>query len=415
MDTQLCVDIYEPRDFMISGPPGCNMCGGVISETLVQNLTSEGVFLPTDIVQRGIDSYKLHTNAGSVRIATPGDERRIAAVFRGNGPRDRKEKTLFSFDGYIFQAAKDKGANTIRARVDDVAWVDGRPQLSVRGGSGSNPGEPYDLLVVSAGINTALLKSLEKASPGFKPPRATKTYICEYYFGADQVEKYLGSTFHVFLLNIPRLEFAAIIPKGDYATVCLLGDEIDNDLIQAFLNAPEVKEMMPTEWQGEKMSCQCSPRMNIGSATQPYADRLLVIGDSGVTRLYKDGMGAAYRIAKAAASTAVIQGVSAEDFRRFFWPACKRIVNDNLMGKIVFLVSRQIQNKRFAQRALVKMVGDEQRQTTGRKTMSTVMWDMFTGSAPYTDIFMRTLDPRFLLRFFRDLALSLVEPVRRGG
>jgi len=32
---------------------------------------------------------------------------------------------------------------------------------------------------------------------------------------------------HVFLLDIPRLEFAAIIPKGDYATVCLLGEDIE--------------------------------------------------------------------------------------------------------------------------------------------------------------------------------------------
>ena len=29
---QLQVDIYEPRDFSLAAPQGCNMCGGVISE-----------------------------------------------------------------------------------------------------------------------------------------------------------------------------------------------------------------------------------------------------------------------------------------------------------------------------------------------------------------------------------------------
>jgi flavin-dependent dehydrogenase len=32
------VDIYEPRVFSKSGPAGCNMCGGIISESLVQML-----------------------------------------------------------------------------------------------------------------------------------------------------------------------------------------------------------------------------------------------------------------------------------------------------------------------------------------------------------------------------------------
>ena len=36
---------------------------------------------------------------------------------------------------------------------------------------------------------------------------------------------------HVFLLDIPRLEVAAIIPKGDYMSLCLLGADIDSALV----------------------------------------------------------------------------------------------------------------------------------------------------------------------------------------
>ncbi len=65
------VDIYEPRDFSRPGPAGCNMCGGIVSESLVQNLAVEGISLPPSVVQRGIDSYVLHLDDGSVHINMP--------------------------------------------------------------------------------------------------------------------------------------------------------------------------------------------------------------------------------------------------------------------------------------------------------------------------------------------------------
>jgi 2-polyprenyl-6-methoxyphenol hydroxylase-like FAD-dependent oxidoreductase len=64
----ISVDIYEPRDFLNPGPAGCNMCAGIVSETLVQMLAAEGIILPGTVVQRGIDSYTLHMDVGSVLV-----------------------------------------------------------------------------------------------------------------------------------------------------------------------------------------------------------------------------------------------------------------------------------------------------------------------------------------------------------
>jgi hypothetical protein len=91
---RLHVDIYEPRDFSSPGPPGCNMCAGVVSESLVQTLATEGINLPPTVVQRGIDSYVLHMDVGSVRIESLRREKRIAATFRGVGPRGLQELRL---------------------------------------------------------------------------------------------------------------------------------------------------------------------------------------------------------------------------------------------------------------------------------------------------------------------------------
>src|SRR3989338_5650339 len=53
----LHLDIYEPRDFTLPGPIGCNMCGGVVSEFLVDALAAEGITIPQSVVQRPITSY----------------------------------------------------------------------------------------------------------------------------------------------------------------------------------------------------------------------------------------------------------------------------------------------------------------------------------------------------------------------
>ena len=229
MDVQL--DIFEPRDFTKPGPAGCNMCGGIISESLVQVLATEGINLPPTVVQRGIDSYFLHMDVGSVRIETPLQEKRIGAVHRGPGPRDLKEVKWGSFDGHLQNLAKDRGAQVIKKRVADVIWVDGRPQVTPR------PGAPqtYDLIAVATGVNSSAHRMFKNLDLGYQPPTTSKTFICEYYLGLERITEYMGTSMHVFLFDLPRLEFAALIPKGDYVSICLLGEDIDDELVQSFL------------------------------------------------------------------------------------------------------------------------------------------------------------------------------------
>jgi len=409
MGLELDLDIYEPRDFSRPAPIGCNMCGGIISESLVQNLAADGINLSPNVVQRGIDSYILHTDVGDVKIQTPLQEKRIGAVTRGSGPRDVKEIKWDSFDGNLQNRAIKKGANVIRERVSGVEIVRGKPKITTRKGKA----QTYDLLVVAVGVNSPTMKLFEKLDFGYQPPETTKTFICEYYFGKKIINQFFGNSMHVFLLNIPRLEFAAIIPKGDYTTVCMLGEDIDESLVETFLNTPEVKASMPPGWEPQKRSCNCLPRINIEGCTQPFTDRIVFIGDCGITRLYKDGIGAAYRTAKAAASTAILQGVSAEAFQKYYLPACQAIKTDNAIGKITFLVTEQIQKYRFARQGLVHMTQVEQENAGMQKNMSMVMWDMFTGSAPYRDILLRTLHPVFIGRFLWSILISIAKPHKK--
>ena len=402
IDLGLEVDIYEPKQLAKPGPQGCNMCGGIVSESLVQNLAAEGITLPADVVQRGIDSYVLHMDVGTVRIDTPLHEMRIGAVHRGGGPRDVVDRRWLSFDDHLLQRALAKGANLLPVRVDAIAREEGRPVLKGRDGILRT----YDLLVAAVGVNSSALGLFEGLGIGYERPRTTKTFIREYLLGQEVINSTIGTSMHVFLLNIPRLEFAAIIPKGDYVTMCLLGDAIDNALVDAFVAAPEVRACMPPGWDPGQRSCQCMPHINVAGSPRPFADRFLFIGDCGVTRLYKDGIGAAYRTAKSAARTAVFEGISEQAFGQYYMPVCRDIRTDNRIGRLAFVFTEVAQHARLLRRALLRMVIAEQRRAGHRRRLSGVLWDMFSGSAPYGDIFKRMVHPAFIGHFAWSLAAA---------
>jgi flavin-dependent dehydrogenase len=380
------------------------MCGGIVSESLVQLLATEGINLPPTVVQRGIDSYVLHLDVGTVRIDPPRREKRIAAVHRGAGPRGIVDARWHSFDGHLLGLARQRGANVVPERVEGIEFGNGKPRVVTKHGVS----EAYDLLAGAVGVNTGALRLFEEMGAGYKAPGTTKTWICEFFLGEETIKLYLGSSMHVFLPKLQNLEFAAIIPKGDYVTVCLLGKSIDKALVERFLALPEVRECFPPDWVIPGEFCRCAPAINIAGAAKPYGDRLVLVGDSGVSRLYKDGIGGAYRTAKAAAKTAVFEGVSEEDFRKHYLPTCQALERDNGIGKVIFGITTLIQHVRAARKGLLQMTAAEQETDGNPQRMSGVLWDTFTGSAPYGDVFLRSLHPMFLGRMLWETGKGFV-------
>lgn len=405
IDLDIEVDIFEPRRFTHCGPAGCNHCGGIVSESLVEMLATEGINLPPTVVQRGIYSYVLHMDAGDVEIESPVKEQRIASIYRGNGPRDAQEMPWDSFDGYLQQIAESEGAKLVHQLVVGLERDGDRPTVITNEASSI-----YDLVTVAAGVNSNFHTLLDTSAVE-GTPEVSRTFISEFKLGKEAVQEVLGDSMHVFLLDIPRLEFAALIPKGDYVTMAMLGDEIDDTLVRQFLDAPEVKRAFPTE--RIPGVCTCSPVINVKGPDRPFGERVVLIGDSGVTRLYKDGIGAAYRTAKAAAETAVIHGISANDFEQHYMPTCRAISNDNAYGRFIFALTVVVRKSRFFRKAVLRMTAREQQKSKGRH-MSGVLWNMFTGSAPYRDVFFSSLHPGFLAGLAKSLVAGL-RPSRKKG
>ena len=70
------------------------------------------------------------------------------------------------------------------------------------------------------------------------------------------------------------------------------------------------------------------------------------------------------------------------------------------------MVTKVIQKLRFMRHALLRMTTLEQDKEGAERRMSMVLWDMFTGSAPYLEIFKRTLNPKFLGVFIWNIVLA---------
>ena len=402
------VDIYEPRAFSRCGPGGCNHCGGIVSESLVQILAAEGINLPPEVVQRGIESYVVHMDAGKVRLESPAGEQRIAALYRGNGPREGGGSRWDSFDLFLQRMAVERGAQVVPKLVAGVEWREGKPFLRDPGGEEVG----YDLVAVASGVNSNFLGLLD-GDHATSPPKTTRTYICEFKSTPEEIARVLGNSMHVFLLDLPRLEFGAFIPKGEFVTMCMLGDDLDQELVHDFLNTPEVKRCFPVD--ATPCVCSCSPLINMKATGAPYADRLVLVGDCGVTRLYKDGIGAAFRTAKAAAAAAVFEGISAEAFRNHYGPACDAISKDNAIGKFMFAGTTVFKHSKISRRAILRMTRKEQDKPAHARHMSSLLWNMFTGSAPYTEMFRGTLHPGFIFNLLASLAASLKPQRSRPG
>ena len=399
-DLDIEVDIYEPKAFNVAGPAGCNNCGGIISESLIQLLSTEGIVLPPKVIRRGINSYTLHMEQGSVEIKTPMKEQRIAAVYRGFGPKGSVDNQFKSFDGHLLTVCKKKGARIINAKVKELEKLaDG---ILVK--TNNEESQKYDLVVGAAGLNMHTLNLFKSIHPKYIVPKTTKTHICEFNLDPALIDAHFGNSMHVFLLNLPGIKFGALIPKGNFITMVLLGDKINKQIVANFISSPVVKKCFPEGMELQDMlSCQCYPAINIQGAKSAFGDRIILIGDSASSKLYKNGIGSAYVTAKAAAKTALFEGVSEKDFQLGYEKAIKELNSDNSLGKLIFNITATIQKSTILKKGLFNTIQQEQYKENNKRNLSSILWDTFTGSAPYKNIMIRGLHPRIATSFLYNM------------
>jgi flavin-dependent dehydrogenase len=400
---QLNIIIFEPKDFEKDGPGGCNRCGGIISELLVQTLAVEGINLPETVVRKGIDSYKLHTDHGSVSIATPNFERTIATVYRGGGPRGALGEDKKSFDGFLLEQALKEGANHRQLRIERVEYENGRPVLYSRG----ERIMVADLVVGAFGVNSKSGRIFGGKVFEYEEPRTVTAYVSEIRMDEEVISECFANSIQLFLVPDREIEFAAMIPKGKYVTLCILGEGINKEIADNFIVRPVVRDVLPDP-EMYRIECICLPKMNVKAPSRPFSDRIVMCGDAGSTRLFKDGLGAAYLMGKSAARTAVFEGVGQRHFRDGYLPVYREIANDNYYGNFLYTVIGIYGKWMILTKAMLDVVEKEQADPDKRKILSSVLWDMFTGNERYKNIFLESLKIRMHIDMWKGLLKALI-------
>ncbi len=393
------VVIFDHKFFSHPGPAGCNLCAGVITRSMIDNLKAMDVPIAPEVVQRRIDGFLFISEGGELEVRG-GVEEEFFSVFRGGGPLDSLRPSDGSFDYFILKHARELGAKYIEGTVSDIA--------NVRGKVGSGPvvvqygnAEEYaaDMVVGAFGVNSALAKKVEGLGFGYRAPKLIRVGQAEFPLSEQFLDGSYGSRIKVFCLRFPgaeRVKFVALTPKRGYVTATLIGNGITPGDIDQVFRDPRILTHFPAGWELPGRCCRCFPGLPYSHAERPFTDRLVIIGDAHVSRFYKNGIGSAFNTASWAAENILLHGIRESDFRRYYYRRCREFYyGDNKVGRLLFKVNDFVSKNGYLAPLQVRFArGSERRGFKEGGVIERMLWSLFTGELQYRDIIKQALSIR---------------------
>jgi flavin-dependent dehydrogenase len=383
---------------------GCNFCAGLISPRLNKILDDHGLVVPAEIIQGRIDYVWIQGQWKNFRLRVPNDMR-MYSVFRGSLPGRRSGRPA-GFDGFLLGAASKEGARILYGEVQTVSYnPSGMPCLTVRPQSGADVALDASFVTFATGINAhcghdyrddPLIASLQRLNPSFVPARTRKTFIFELDVGEDYLQRHLNREIYFVEYGSRHLslEHAALIPKGRFLTVALIGkcvDEADlpregRQIARGFLTLPQIDRIFPGVAEAP-VTCACVPRMTVTTAGSPVANRCAFVGDAVGSRLNKDGLYSAYTTATQLAETVLVNGVDKQALVRGYGKTIKWLAGDNRSGRMVFGLSRVAFTRPLVSRIVYQAFATEYKVREERsRPLSKVLWKIASGTADYREV-----------------------------
>ncbi len=392
------VIIFEPKKFEHRGAFNCNFCQGVISAGLLASMEKIGLSIPRQVIQARIKSYRLITLGGELLIPVPGNQY-IYTVFRGQGPVSEKAGAI-SFDQFLLDQALAGGAVKTPVLIREI---------EIRRGA-ENPvslidheGRSYraDVVVGAFGVNSKIGIQFEKLGFGYHSPGTSSALQAEFRTDDNGILRQFGNEIKIFALRLYPIRFAVITPKRNHITVSLIGQHLHSAHLEQFMQHPLVQKHIPAGLETTAPRCECSPLFPISDGRELAAEHCMIIGDSAVSRYYKNGIESTLRSAELAAEVLAEYGPEqAEKLRRYYTQRVKKMFSmDNSLGRVLFRVHDCINQLPSMARAHLEIArGDYGLTGHSRKKLRWILWNMFTGDASYKKIFLHCLDPLLLFR-----------------
>ena len=383
---------------------GCTFCAGGISPRLNRVLRQNDLALPGEIIQKKIDYIWLHGQWKNFRFRVPrGDE--MFSVFRGSLPSGRGAGAR-GLDGFLLGKAVGEGARVLNGEVRSLCYSEsGMPRLSVKMPSGELTSIDCGFAVLATGINArcgrdhgegSLTASIKEMNPSFVPARSRRAFLFELDLGDDYLKRNVDREIHFIEYGSERidLEHTALLPKGRYLSVAMIGKSIDRAalpqdstrIIREFAMLPHIRRILPGV-ESAPVACACSPMMAAAPARNPRGGRFALIGDAAGARLNKDGLFSAYLTASTLSRAILHDGVSEQAIERGYGKAVRWLAEDNRYGRIVFGISRVAFAWPWVSRVMYQSLATEfKRRDEDKRPLGSVMWKIASGAADYREI-----------------------------
>lgn len=381
--TDITVFLFEPKRF----GEHHNQCLGVLSPPLLTILAKDFcVELPRALIQREISGYVLACPSNEVILDCECEAEVSHAVRR------------VQFDAFLLETALRRGVNFIGSRVTDIEVS--RDYVMVYSDSGN---WRVDAVIGAFGLDRAASDVFRKRT-AYRPPDPIETVVTKIHpAGMDRISDLLSDRIYVYLPSIRRIEFGALVPKGNHISVVIAGKDVRSVDMDDFLGLPEVKTRLP---QGCSASGYFKGSFPLGLAKGIYGDRYVVVGDAaGLVRPFKGkGVNTALLTGKLAASTMLEKGVSARSLRSFY-EGCAEFKADVLYGRFMRFLAVFTSNHLSMDRviALAKR----------RPDVRQALFDCVSGSRSFKDIVRGNLNLPFVAQVLR--ATLIGGPGYRAG
>ena len=401
-DIKISLVLFDGKDFTQTGPRGCNLCAGVISESLNDSLLSRGIVLSGEKIQRKIEGYYLRLRSGGFLLKHPLNKKPITTVFRGNGPRWQDRIGNISFDDYLLEHIQKKGVEVIHEPVKDIRLPTiTSDKVKIIYGIGRNEKIlEADLMIGAFGLNLPMMRMVQELNIGYKPPKILNAINVEIFLEDDFIRSHIGDNIFIYNWSTSKgIRVANIIPKKDFITVNLIGEQgMNSDDLKEFLALFAKNKNLPDSWEWNDRICFCVPKIAVTSARKPFSDRLVIIGDASCSRYYKNGIESAFTTARVAADTVFNLGIGESALKKGYFNRIKKIIiKDNFFGRIMFKINDWVAGNAFLSEVMMRVT--EMELQHGKKSyMRRVLWNMYTGNIPYKRIFIHFLNPILQLK-----------------
>lgn len=383
---------------------GCTFCAGGISPRLHEVLEQDGLVPPDDVIQHQISSVWIQGEWKNFPLRVP-PGMRMYTVFRGSLP-GRRSGGSAGFDAFLLGEAVKAGARLLEGDARAIGYAaSGRPTVDVSVSSRKTISLEASFVAVATGINAhdgrrgpadPLAASIQRINPAFAPGAFRKAFIFELDAGEAYLRKHMNETIHFIEYGSARLalEHTALVPKGRFLTVAMIGRCVDaavfpregEGIVREFLGLPQIDRILPGIREAP-LACACFPSMAVTTARSPFGDGFALVGDALGSRLNKDGIYSAHVTARSLAQTVLHEGVNAAALSRCYGPTIKWLASDNRFGRLVFGFSRLAFGRPVFSRIVYQAFATELKvRDTRSRPLGEVLWQIASGTADYRDI-----------------------------